>query len=205
MVFTGAGRGFESRPSHMKKAVDKLLAEIEQSANNLTFIPPEVTNSEVDRLIQDICDIVQNFLGLNIHHPKTKKMEEKNPTTTADRHHEVRPEHIILRDAMAAWKDEAAEGETRSAIVIQVIAKDGELNASSHINGNSVHLAVATEACMDTLTPDNPVGSVLRAAAIRSLTKTGIIAPRQPEANGLPEETQPAQSNPETQNNNKNE
>ena len=75
-------------------------------------------------------------------------MEEKNPTTTEDRRHEARPEHKILTDAMQAWTDEAPEGEKRSCIVIQVIAKDGELNASSHINGNGQHLHQATKACM---------------------------------------------------------
>lgn len=104
-------------------------------------------------------------------------MDEKKPTTTEDRRHEARPEHKILTDAMQAWTDEAPEGEKRSCIVIQVIAKDGELNASSHINGSGQHLHQATKACMSYLSPDNPVGSILRQAAIDSLIEIGMIAP----------------------------
>lgn len=123
-------------------------------------------------------------------------MEEKNPTTTEDRRHEARPEHKILTDAMQAWTDEAPEEEKRSCIVIQVIAKDGELNASSHINGNGQHLHQATKACMSYLSPDNPVGSILRQAAIDSLIEIGMIAPRE-------EAQKPEPPEPETHNNEK--
>lgn len=121
-------------------------------------------------------------------------MEEKNPTTTEDRRHEARPEHKILTDAMQAWTEEASEGEERSCIVIQVIAKDGELNASSHINGNGQHLHQATKACMSYLSPDNPVGSILRQAAIDSLIEIGMLAPREEASN-------PETPEPETHNN----
>ena len=121
-------------------------------------------------------------------------MEEKNPTTTEGRRHEVRPEHGTLRDAMAKWSDEATEGERRSVIVIQVIEKDGELNASSHINGNGQHLHQATKACMSYLSPDNPVGSILRQAAIDSLIEIGMLAPREKASN-------PKTPEPETHNN----
>lgn len=124
-------------------------------------------------------------------------MEDKKPTTTEDRH-EARPEHKILTDAMQAWTDEAPEGEKRSCIVIQVIAKDGELNASSHINGNGQHLHQATKARMSYLSPDNPVGSILRQAAIDSLIEIGMLAPRE-------EVSQPESPEPETHNNNEHE
>lgn len=124
-------------------------------------------------------------------------MEGKNPTTTEDRRHEARPEHKILTDAMQAWTEEAPEGEKRSCIVIQVIAKNGELNASSHINGNGHHLTIAIAACMSACTTDNPVGSILRSAAIKSLTDLGMISPVTPEANPQPET--------ETHNNNEHE
>ena len=123
-------------------------------------------------------------------------MEEKNPTTTEDLRHEARPEHKILTDAMAAWTNEATKGEKRSCIVIQVIAKDGELNASSHINGNGQHLHQATKACMSHLSPDNPVGSILRQAAIDSLIEIGMLTPR---------EEAPKPENPETETPNNNE
>ncbi len=116
-------------------------------------------------------------------------MEDKKPTTTEDRRHEARPEHGTLRDAMAKWSDEATEGERRSVIVIQVIEKDGELNASSHINGNGQHLHQATKACMSYLSPDNPVGSILRQAAIDSLIEIGMLAPREEASN--PETPEP--------------
>lgn len=124
-------------------------------------------------------------------------MEEKNPTTTEDRRHEVRPEYGTLRDAMAKWSEEAAEGECRSVIVIQVIENDGELNASSCITGDTQHLVMAAQACMSTITPDNPVGSVLRIAAIRSLTQIGIITHHV--------EPKPEQPETETNKNNENE
>lgn len=127
-------------------------------------------------------------------------MEEKETSHTEDPRHEVRPEHKILHDAMAVWASEAGEDERRSVIVIQAIAKDGELNASSHISGNGQHLAIAAQACMSTLTPDNPVGTVLRTAAIRSLSEIGLIAPH--------EQLTPVQSgspDPETHNNNEHE
>lgn len=123
-------------------------------------------------------------------------MEEKKPTTTEDRRHEARPEHKILTDAMQAWTDEAPEGERRSCIVIQVIAKGGELNASSHINGNGQHLHQATKACMSYLSPDNPVGSILRQAAIDSLYEISILEPRKSVTNGAPEEKQTEQPEP---------
>lgn len=125
-------------------------------------------------------------------------MEDKKPTTTEDRRHEARPEHKILTDAMQARTDEAPEGEKRSCIVIQVIAKDGELNATSHINGNGQHLHQATKACMSYLSPNNPVGSILRQAAIESLIEIGMLAPR---------EEAPKSESPEseTHNNNENE
>lgn len=125
-------------------------------------------------------------------------MEEKNPTTTEDRRHEARPEHKILTDAMQAWTDEAPEGEKRSCIVIQVIAKDGELNASSHVNGNGRHLHQAAQACMSYLSSDNPVGSILRQAAIDSLIEIGMLAPRD-------EAPQPEQPETETHNNQEHE
>lgn len=125
-------------------------------------------------------------------------MEDKKPTTTEDRRHEARPEHKILTDAMVAWTNEATKGEKRSCIVIQVIAKDGELNASSHINGNGQHLHQAIKACMSYLSPNNPVGSILRQAAIESLIEIGMLAPR---------EEAPKSESPEseTHNNNENE
>ena len=132
-------------------------------------------------------------------------MEDKKPTTTEDRRHEVRPEHMILRDAMVAWTEEAAESEKRSCIVIRVIAKDGELNASSHISGDAEHLVIAAQACMSSLAKDNPVGSVLRVAAVRALTEIGIIAPQEPNANGVPGEQQPESPEAETHNNNEHE
>lgn len=121
-------------------------------------------------------------------------MEERNPTTTEDRRHEVRPEHKILTDAMQAWTEEAPKGEKRSCIVIQVIAKDGELNASSRISGNGQHLHQATKACMSCLSPDNPVGSILRQAAIDSLIEIGMLTPRE-------EAQKPENPEPETHNN----
>lgn len=125
-------------------------------------------------------------------------MEDKKPTTTEDRRHEARPEHKTLTDAMVAWTNEAPKGEKRSCIVIQVIAKDGELNASSHINGNGQHLHQATKACMSYLSPDNPVGSILRQAAIDSLIEIGMLAPRE-------EAPQPERPETETHNNSENE
>lgn len=122
-------------------------------------------------------------------------MEDKKPTTTEDRRHEARHEHKILTDVMQAWTDEAPEGEKRSCIVIQVIAKDGELNASSHINGNGQHLHQAIKACMSCLSPDNPVGSILRQAAIDSLIEIGMLAPRE-------EAPQPERPETKTHNNN---
>ena len=99
---------------------------------------------------------------------------------------------------MVAWTNEATKGEKRSCIVIQVIAKDGELNATSHINGNGQHLHQATKACMSYLSPNNPVGSILRQAAIESLIEIGMLAPR---------EEAPKSESPEseTHNNNENE
>lgn len=125
-------------------------------------------------------------------------MEDKKPTTTEDRRHEARPEHNTITDAMVVWTNEATKGEKRSCIVIQVIAKDGELNASSHINGNGQHLHQATKACMSYLSPNNPVGSILRQAAIESLIEIGMLAPR---------EEAPKSESPEseTHNNNENE
>lgn len=127
-------------------------------------------------------------------------MEEKKPTTAEDRRHEARPEHKTLTDAMVKWTEEASEGEKRSCIVIQVIAKDGELNASSHINGDGLHLHQATKACMSNLSPDNPVGSILLQAAIDSLIEIGMLAPREEAPN--PEAGKPE---PETHNNNEHE
>ena len=121
-------------------------------------------------------------------------MDDKKPTTTEDRRHEARPEHKIITDAMVAWTNEATKGEKRSCIVIQVIAKDGELNANSHINGNGQHLHQATKACMSDLSPDNPVGSILRQAAIDSLIEIGMLAPRE-------EAHKPENPEPETHNN----
>ncbi len=122
-------------------------------------------------------------------------MEQKEPTTAQDRIHEVRPQHKILRDAMFKWCGEAPEGESRSVIVIQVTEKDGELEASSHISGSGQNLVHATRACMSTLSPENPVGSILRAAAIRSLTDIGMITPHEeqpaPEQPERPESTTP--------------
>lgn len=125
-------------------------------------------------------------------------MEEKNPTTTEDRRHEARPEHKILTDAMHAWKDEAPVGETRSCIVIQTIAKDGELNATSHIKGKGSHLYQAAKACMSLLSSGNPVGAILRQAAIDSLIEIGMLAPRD-------EAPQPEQPETEPQNNQEHE
>lgn len=125
-------------------------------------------------------------------------MEDKKPTTTEDRRHEARPEHKTITDAMVKWTNEAPKGEKRSCIVIQAIAKDGELNASSHINGNSQYLHQATKACMSCLSPDNPVGSILRQAAIDSLIEIGMLAPRE-------EAPQPEHPETETHNNNENE
>ena len=110
-------------------------------------------------------------------------MEGKKPTTTEALNHDVRPEHETLRNAMTQWSEEAVKGENRSVIVIQVSEKDGELNASSHINGNGHHLTIAIAACMSACTTDNPVGSILRSAAIKSLTDLGMISPVTPEAN----------------------
>lgn len=125
-------------------------------------------------------------------------MDDKKPTTTEDRRHEARPEHKTLTDAMVEWTNEAPKGEKRSCIVIQVIAKGGELNASSHINGNSQHLHQATKACMSYISPDNPVGPILRQAAIDSLIEIGMLAPRE-------EAPQPESPETETHNNKKNE
>lgn len=125
-------------------------------------------------------------------------MEDKKPTTTEDRRHEARPEHKTITDAMVKWTNEAPKGEKRSCIVIQAIAKDGELNASSHINGNGQHLHQATRACMSYHSPDNPVGSILRQAAIDSLIEIGMLAPRE-------EAPQPEHPETETHNNNENE
>lgn len=125
-------------------------------------------------------------------------MEDKKPTTTEDRRHEARPEHKTITDAMVKWTNEAPKGEKRSCIVIQAIAKDGELNASSHIKGNGQHLHQATRACMSDLSPDNPVGSILRQAAIDSLIEIGMLAPRE-------EAPQPEHPESETHNNNENE
>ena len=125
-------------------------------------------------------------------------MEDKKPTTTEDRRHEARPEHKTITDAMVGWTNEATKDEKRSCIVIQVIAKDGELNASSHINGNGQHLHQATKACMSYLSPDNPVGSILRQAAIDSLIEIGMLAPRE-------EAPQPERPETETHNNNEND
>lgn len=125
-------------------------------------------------------------------------MEEKKPTTTEDRRHEVRPEQNIIIDAMRAWDDEAPKGEHRSCIVIHVSEKNGELSAGSHINGSVQHLHQATKACMSYLGPDNPVGAILRQAAIDSLFETGMLAPRE-------EAPQPKSPETETHNNKKNE
>lgn len=110
-------------------------------------------------------------------------MEDKKPTTTEALNHDLRPEHETLRNAMTQWSEEAVKGENRSVIVIQVSEKDGELNASSHINGNGHHLTIAIAACMSSCTTDNPVGSILRSAAIKSLTDLGMISPVTQEAN----------------------
>lgn len=155
------------------------------------------TEADVDRLMQEISNEVQQLFNLNNNHKKFTKMEEKKTTTTEDRRHEVRPENKAIRDAMAKWSEEAAEGECRSVIVIQAIEKDGELNASSYIAGDPQHLAMAAQACMSTITPDNPVGSVLRTAAIRSLTQIGMITHHV--------EPKPEQPETETNKNNENE
>ena len=124
-------------------------------------------------------------------------MEDKKPTTTEALNHDVRPEHETLRKAMMQWSEEAPKGENRSVIVIQVSEKDGEMSASSHINGNGHDLVMAIAACMSACTPDNPVGSILRASAIKSLTDLGMISPATPEANDQPQ--------PETETPNNNE
>lgn len=124
-------------------------------------------------------------------------MEDKKPTTTKALNHDVRPEHETLRNAMTQWSKQSPKGENRSVIVIQVSEKDGELNASSHINGNGHHLAIAIAACMSACTTDNPVGSILRSAAIKSLTDLGMISPATPDANNQPQ--------PETETPNNNE
>lgn len=122
-------------------------------------------------------------------------MGEMKSTTTEDRHHEARSEHKILIDAIRAWTDEAQEGEHRSCIVIKASAKDGVLSASSHISGNGQHMRRAAQVAMSTLNPDNPVGSILRQAAIDSLIEIGMLAPRE-------EAPQSEQPKPETHNNN---
>lgn len=124
-------------------------------------------------------------------------MEQNEPAATQDRLHEVRPEHKILRDAMYKWCEEAPEGENRSVIVIQVTERAGELEASSHISGNGNCLVHATKACMSCLSPGNPVGSILRAAAIKSLTEIGMITPREEQ----PAPEQPERPEPTTNNN----
>lgn len=182
----------------MEKIIDNILVVISQMADNLAITPHpiELTEADVDRLMQEISNEVQQLFNLNNNHKKLTKMEDKKPTTTEDRRHEVRPEHETLREAMAKWSEEAADGERRSVIVIQVIEKDGELTASSHINGNGQHLHQATKACMSTLSPDNSVGSILRQAAIDSLIEIGMLAPC---------EESPKQEQPETETNKNNE
>ena len=123
-------------------------------------------------------------------------MEKNEPAAAQDRIHEVPPEHKILRDAMYKWCEEAPEGENRSVIVIQVTEKGGELDASSHITGNAQCLAHATKACMSCLSPENPVGSILRTAAIKSLTEIGMITPcEEPSAPAQPERPEPTINN----------
>lgn len=114
-------------------------------------------------------------------------MEDKKPTTTETLNHDVRPEHETLRKAMMQWSEEAPKGENRSVIVIQVSEKDGEMRASSHIRGNRQDLAIAIGAIMSARTPDNPVGSILRASAINNLPDLGMISPATPEANDQPQ------------------
>ena len=124
-------------------------------------------------------------------------MENKeNPTTTAALNHDVRPEHKILRDAMYKWCEDAPEAENRSVIVIQVTERGGVLDASSHVTGNGQCLVQATKACMSCLSPENPVGSILRTAAIKSLTEIGMITPcKEPSAPAQPERPEPTTNN----------
>lgn len=124
-------------------------------------------------------------------------MESKENPTTDALNHEVRPEHFPLRDAMNAWCDAAAEGVTRSVIVLQCeFDKNGEGSASSHVSGQAAHLVQAATACMSAMTPDNPVGAILRNAAIRGLQAAGLISPA-----AAPK---PTQENDETHNNTEN-
>lgn len=108
-------------------------------------------------------------------------MEDKKPTTTEALNHDVRPEHEAIRNAMTQWSEEAPSGENRSVIVIQVSEKDGQLNASTHICGNGHHLMLAIASSMSAIQPDNPVGSILLSAAVKSLADTGIIALAKPD------------------------
>lgn len=166
--------------------------------------PPQLFDNEIDNILADIKSNANALLLMfqDEFSPKKKhNMKEKKPTTTEALNHDVHPEHKILRDAMAAWSEAAPENEHRSVIVIQVSEENGELSASSHVNGNSHHLVHAVGACMSACTPDNPVGSILRAAAIKSLTDLGMIAPHQPEGADAPEQPHPETPALETHNN----
>lgn len=126
-------------------------------------------------------------------------MDKKEPTTTKDYTHEARPEHKVLTDDKFAWAKDAPEGEKRSAIVIQAVAKDGKVHTSSHIYGNTEHLRQAAKACMSAPNPDdNPAGIILLLAAIDSLIKIGALQP-------LDKALRPEQTEDETHNNKKNE
>lgn len=106
-------------------------------------------------------------------------MDTKEPTTAKNFKHGVKPENEPIVDALEQWAEAAAEKESRSSLVFQVTETNGELAASSHINGNGQHLALAIIACMNHCAPDNQVGQILRSAAVTSLKELGLIEPNQ--------------------------
>ena len=125
-----------------------------------------------------------------------RKMKEKKPTNTNALNHDERTERETLRTAIERWTKEAPEGENRSFIALQAIDEGGDLSAICHISGSGDDLMAVIASCMSDCTPDNPVGSILRAAAIKSLIDLGMISPATPEANDqLQPEAEPHDNN----------
>lgn len=183
------------------KIIDSVLDDIRKAPEGLTFTPPEITDIQIDSILDTINRIATSFLiksNGNSHKPsKKKKMKEKKPAAEAS-NHETLPEHNLLRDALQAWTEEAPEEETRSAIVIQVSKKDGELSANTYVNGNPENLIQAIVGCTcNQLKENHPISKILFMSAIKSLVELGVIEPTDPET-GAREQQQSQPNNNDT-------
>ena len=124
-------------------------------------------------------------------------MEKNRPLN-----HTAKGNQRDLTKAMRRWTKAAPAGTTRSAILILSEERDGKLGATTHINGNTHHLKLATRASMAATSEDNPVGAVLRTAAIEAMVQTGALVPNQPSPEPTPEtETHNNESNEQNDNN----